>query len=337
MKLYMKKLALLLGSAEPSNNRQLYFVRNKSRILSALPVNFALILAGAVAGIFLSIRARSHRRKSARGCHVAGDSLPLWFAVPYAISIVMFFITSRYRLPVAAILIPHASYGIYCILGNGAQRARHRIAAAGMFIVVFGLSIMNPFNVGGFANSRGYYDLGVDYTHSNYKKAVKAFSTSLTYDPTFAPTWKMRGWTLHKLGHREAAIDDLLMACHIDSTLGATYFTLGVIYQEDGEYEKAKDSYETAIRYVPTDKFALNNLADICMRENDLAKAHALLMKSLSVDPNFKESLYGLGYYYERMGKLELAIQQYSQALPFPGAQARLSIITERREPTENN
>jgi hypothetical protein len=48
VKLYARKTALLLGNSEPSNERQLYFRRQSSRVLTAMRVNFAALLAAAL-------------------------------------------------------------------------------------------------------------------------------------------------------------------------------------------------------------------------------------------------------------------------------------------------
>jgi 4-amino-4-deoxy-L-arabinose transferase-like glycosyltransferase len=113
-KLYLRKLALLLGNSEVSNNRQVYFMRAQSNALKHLPVNFAFILGFSILGLSVVLCRRpagAGDRQNSR--ERLSRLLPLYFAVPYAVSVILFFITSRYRLPICAVLLPYAGCGMH--------------------------------------------------------------------------------------------------------------------------------------------------------------------------------------------------------------------------------
>ena len=97
-RLYVRKLQLLLGNGEASNQEQMYFERNRSAVLSRLPVNFAMILALSAFGLVWLLRVRDRR---ALIMHA--------MAATYALSVLIFFVSSRHRLPFAVFLIPGAA------------------------------------------------------------------------------------------------------------------------------------------------------------------------------------------------------------------------------------
>jgi tetratricopeptide (TPR) repeat protein len=325
-KLYMRKVGLFLGNGEISNNRQLYFIKGRSLVLSLLAVNFAVLLAFGVVGILLLKRDDAKRDPTESSVMLLERALPLHFIIPYAVSVLLFFITSRYRLPVAVLLVPYAAYGIQRIFDRF-RRGQRRSAVIYSIVAmtVFIASIVNPFNVGGAMEARGFYSLGVDYSHNEYDKALEAFNQSIEQDPSFAPAWKMRGWVNYKLGRHADATEDLLESCRLDSNFVDAFYTLGVVYQVRDLHARAGPPYERAITLQPNHRDALTNLADVYMRRGDYDLALPLLERALDIDATFPNAVFGLGSYYEHVGRLEEALDQYRRVAHLPTG--RLGLI----------
>ena len=323
VRLYARKLALFLGNGELSNNRQLYFARGRSLVLRILAVNFALILSLAVVGIIQRNRgAFSASQDSAR----LDRSLPLYFLVPYAVSVIIFFVTSRYRLPVSVFLIPYAAFGISWIVDKFRRAERGpAVRYLAMALVVLVASALNPFNVGGAGEARGFYSLGVDNSHTDFGKALEAFDESIERDPTFAPAWKMRGWVKYRLRSHVEATEDLVEACRLDSTFVDAFYTLGVVYQVRELHDRAGPAYERVIALDPEHKEALTNLADVRMRSGEYDAAFRLLERALKVDPEFANAVFGLGSYYEHTGQPDKAFEQYRAVLHLPAGRLGLT------------
>lgn len=329
-RLYGRKLLLFLGNGEVSNNRQLYFVKERSLALSLLALNFAFLLGFGIAGILL--RNRGIAEKDATPSLRLDRTLPLRVAVPYALSVIAFFVTSRYRLPVSVMLVPFAAHGLLWIF----DRARHGEPATSarwgaLVVVVFVLSLLNPFGVGAAKESRGYYALGVDYSHSDPEAALDAFTRSIDKDPSFAPAWKMRGWVLYRLNQNEEAINDLRRACAIDSSFVDAFYTLGVVYQVEGQHDRAAPLYERVIALDPDHKEALANRADIYMRDGDPESALPLLERAIGVDSTFANAIFGLGTYYEQVGRIDEAIAKYRQIGDIPAGRLGLVLLFVKR------
>ena len=99
---------LFLRGDEIPRNRDLYFARNDSSLLSillwkkGLAFPFGLIAPLALLGLFAFLRTSESPE---------GRLLALFVAC-YALSVVLFFVTGRYRLPAVPVLLLFAAYGV---------------------------------------------------------------------------------------------------------------------------------------------------------------------------------------------------------------------------------
>ncbi|BAY42054.1 ser/thr protein kinase (plasmid) [Nostoc sp. NIES-2111] len=79
--------------------------------------------------------------------------------------------------------------------------------------------------------------------------------------------------------------------------------------------EEAKKYYELAIKYNSQSDVAYNNLGLVCQRLQDfqcVENSYAVLFK---LKPNSWEAHYGLGNFYDDLGKYDLAQEQYNLAI----------------------
>lgn len=325
--LFARKLVLAFGNPEPSNNRQVVFQRRQSRVLTALPVNLSLILGLFGAGVVSLLRHRDRERAALAA--LASHGLPALLGVVYLVAVAAFFVTSRYRLPAVVFLIPLAGLGVERIVAGVRVRAwRGTVGSIAIVVVIYALTAQNPYAVGSLADSRGYYDIGVDYAMADPALALDSFDRSLMADSTYAPAWRMKGRTLEDLNRLDDACSALREACRLDTTSAESFFVLGRVLQKLGRDDAALASYGTAVRLDPTNKFAWNNMADILMRRGNVEEAVPLLESALAVDPEFPNARFGMAYYYERTGQVERALAIYRELRDFEPARARLKRLT---------
>lgn len=324
MQLYVRKAALLLGNGEPSNERQLYFRRRESMVLSFLIINFAFLLATSAVGISTILRKQNDKHES-----TMERSLPFAFMAPYALGILAFFVTSRFRLPVAMFLVPLSAAGLVAVFELFREKNwRVLQLKAVLAVAIFSLSAWNPYGTGAVADARGQYSLGVDYYRTgDYGRARDTLTRALEADSSYAPAWTMRGRSHAHLGDLRAAISDLETACRLDQSSGEPDFQLGVVYQKAGRHDDAERAYLRAIDRDSTRVESFNNLADIYFQRGRVDDAAVYLIRALDVDSTFVNANYGMGYYYEKKGDYTRAAAMYRRALPFQPASARLSAL----------
>jgi tetratricopeptide (TPR) repeat protein len=227
---------------------------------------------------------------------------------------------------VSVLLVPYAAFALLWLYEAFRRR---NIGPAVVYsliaVTIVAGSLANPLGVGGAAEARGFYSLGVDYSHSDYEKALEAFDESIGRDPSFAPAWKMRGWANYKLGRHVAATEDLLQAVRLDSSFVDALYTLGVVYQVREQHERAGPAYERVIVLDPEHKEALTNLADVHMRRGEYELALPLLEGALEVDRAFPNAIFGLGSYYEHVGRSDEAADQYRAIAHLPAGRLGLT------------
>jgi tetratricopeptide (TPR) repeat protein len=344
-KLYFRKALLLLCDVEVSNNFQIYFRRRRSEVLRLLPGNWAILLAFALLGL-LEIRKerpdrgdRLHRRVRSKGCskrlhdRVRHERLlPYGLALFYAGSIWIFFVTSRFRLPVALFLVPGAAFGCLRLTdavanatrGTGRWSALRKSAAV---LAVLVLSSLDPYDVKSVSESRGYYELGVAYHPIDLDRAYEAATRSIEADSTYAAAWLLRGCIAADRGELVSAAADFRRACRIDPTFEDAHYALGVVYDAMGRRKAAMRAYGRAIALRPDHARALVNLANDLMREGRFETAVRYLLRALRAAPEYPNAHFGMGLYMEWKGDLERALEHYARARGMPMARRRMAVV----------
>ena len=85
------------------------------------------------------------------------------------------------------------------------------------------------------------------------------------------------------------------------------YFLLGILYTEEGEPQKARGFFLTALRLQPNSTAVLNNLGFNALSLGDESKAEHYFMEVLRIDPDDTNALYNLAL-------MELKQKKFAQA-----------------------
>lgn len=100
-----------------------------------------------------------------------------------------------------------------------------------------------------------------------------------------------------------------------NTTYSISSFYFEQASRHQAEPEIAKKNYELAIKYNPQDIGAYNNLALLCQELRDLDCVTSNYKKLFKLKPNSWEGHFGLGSFYDDLGKYYLAEQQYKLAI----------------------
>ncbi len=224
------KARLLLVARELPRNEDLYVVRSQSPVLWALTARpggvalpYALLWPLAAAGTFLlwrQWRARSEQAHAA--LTVAGAALML--AAPS----ILFFVSGRYRAPLAPALCVLAALGTQTLLARGASRAAPGAAA----LAVFALSIW-PVR------------LAVDSVH---------FEAELYYAV---------GGRQARLGDDAGAVQAWRHAISLRPNYLEAGFNLGLALERLGRPGEASRTYEALLRWYPQEHLLRERLAQL--------------------------------------------------------------------------
>jgi len=345
LRLLSKKLYYFLNSYEIESNKNLYFFSRWSSLLRLflwdrlLRFPFGIICPLAILGIILNAK---YWRKY---------FLLYAFVFSYMLSVILFFVTSRFRLPVVPFLIILASYSVYWLVDkirNG--QTRPFLISLSILIPLFLITNSNLFGIKETDLSRTYNSLGMVYAKKGqHDAAITIYQKGLEINPTSAELHRNLGRAYWDTGHRNKAVKEYELAISLNLGMAGTYAELGYIYgrmnrdeeafqanrkaleidstqvrahislaflyEKKGLYEQAAKEYQEALRFEPEMADLHNYLGYAYVRLNLKDKALVEFKKALKLDPNYVDAHVNLGSLYLAGGQYQMAITQYNTAL----------------------
>ncbi len=316
----LAKLALAFHHVESQNNLSFDFVRDQVPLLRFNPLDFRLIGPLGLAGLALLGR---------RG----GDRaiLGLGFAAAHLAAMLIFFVSSEYRLPLLVLLIPAA--GAFLIAVVDRLRGGPALPRAAVWLLVLGLVAANRetelthrlssrrvdyLNFATLAEARG-----------DLPQALALLDRALAYDPAFIPALRRQASLARRVGLSElatrteakiAALPAAESGTTEDGGSGATEGGESDIARggesHPGEIDRAVGLYRTG-RYdealaaftnlargqAGDDPRLLNNIGLCLYKLGRLSEAESALRRAHARDPGYTRALSNLGLVLEGAGR----------------------------------
>jgi Tfp pilus assembly protein PilF len=114
-------------------------------------------------------------------------------------------------------------------------------------------------------------------------------------------------------GRYSEAISELSLAASIDPKLTEAHNLLGVAYDKKGFADRARDSFERAVK-MDEDADTLNNLGFSLYQNGNYRAAIDRLKRAAKLAPTDERILNNLGLAYCRLGKIDEAYKAFSRA-----------------------
>ena len=115
-------------------------------------------------------------------------------------------------------------------------------------------------------------------------------------------------------GRINEAISELSTAASLDPRLSEAHNLLGVAYDKKGLADRAKDSYERAVKEEPEDAQTLNNLGFSLYQNGNYRAAVDRLKRAAKLAPTDERILNNLGLALCRLGKFQDAFKNFARA-----------------------
>jgi len=279
-----RKLILFFDPYEVPLNFEYAFHQQFSWLLRIPLTNFAFLMPFAVLGLVL---AWPERRRFALLYGVVGL---------YTLSVVLFFVSGRYRLMIVPYFIIFGVYGALKLGEAWQKRTRWAAWASLGFVAFLSFSLYSAWKQtqeANFGNEyynlcvahlneghvedaiywgrkaiiadptivNAHYNLGLAlYKRGNYREATKAFEYVVKLDSTEASAWGNLGGLYLLAGKIQKALKSLRRAIALDSTNVTVWLNLGRAYYELGDYEKAWSAWVKALELDPENPIARQNL-----------------------------------------------------------------------------
>jgi Flp pilus assembly protein TadD len=226
--LLVRKFRLFWNHYEIPNHHNKYFLTiHYTSFLAVLVVGFKLIAPLAVVGITLAIMSLGAS---------AVVRLYLGFVAVYMLSLLPFFITARYRLPVVPFLVVFAAVGVWQLIDLLIKKKfRRALIGAGAGVVAVVMVVWPMVD----------YDFGFNHTVMG-----SVYSELATEEPENA------------VEHIENAIIEYKTALELRPLSVDAHYNLGVTYQRIGYFSGAVRELETAVGLQPTHAYASRALSE---------------------------------------------------------------------------
>jgi 4-amino-4-deoxy-L-arabinose transferase-like glycosyltransferase/Tfp pilus assembly protein PilF len=251
VRLLWRKTVLYFNNYEVPDNDDLYSFARYSWVLRLPLVTFDLVFALGVAGMVLL--ARGLRRIS--------------FVVFYfgtAVSVIVFFVLSRYRVPALPALLPFAGAMLPWLSdeyrARSARRGRRGSTfptrlAGGLALIAagFGLTLYPIHHSDSRSEAaQGLVNLGVHYYHDgDTARAVASLEEALRTYPGQAEASRNLGIIMFDRGNTDRAFQLLADAARANPATASTHFFLGRIYEDRGQLDSAANELERAVALAP--------------------------------------------------------------------------------------
>ncbi len=305
------KAFLLVRGEEIKRNQDVYFARTYSWLLGVLlwkihhfAVPFGLLGPLAAVGMVLAWRRRPQ----------AG--LLLLCTGAYSASLLLFFVTSRYRLPLVPLLLPFAGYALVWLVQQG-RASQWRLLGSGVVVVVLlamvsnaGLRPADPL-----ADAEIHFELGrVQAQQGQYAAAVRSFGTAVQLDPNYLRARHNLGAALaamRRYREAEAVYQRALAQAPDDQGL---HLNLAALYRATGRYEQAVEHYRRVLA-TKADAAVFLSLGRVYESMGATEQARHAFAAALSDDEVRAQAANALGLIAVRQGSLERAVDYFAMAL----------------------
>jgi tetratricopeptide (TPR) repeat protein/4-amino-4-deoxy-L-arabinose transferase-like glycosyltransferase len=299
-----RKALCALNAREIPRNVDIYVHDRFSNLLSVLcwrwgsfGFPFGLVAPLAVVGMVVApkLGSPSARIRLRR-------ALPMWFALLYGASVVLFFVTARYRLPAVCVAVLFAAVAIVWFWQQWTSKKetssrRVRIAAGLAFVVsalVVNLPIRTPTDDVDF-EAELYLSVGAEELKLGMlRDAREHLSKALELDPDHAVTYVHLGDLSGRLGHQEEAELHYRRTALLNPDSANARTNMGALLSQQQRYTEAVEWFLEALKRDPTSPGARAGLmGDFIVGKDakDRGSALARFADALIIHERYKEAI----------------------------------------------
>ena len=321
LKLLIKKLYLFWNRFEISNNQDIYFFRRYTSLIHILPLGFWFIGPLGLVGMILSMLVVGGRRAKIGSGQLKDQrekvSLPILFVFSYMVTVVMFFVTARFRLPAIPFLIIFSGFSLVWLAEKVLEK---NISSVRVFLLILApllfLTNSNAYHLGVGDFSQAHFSLGNVYLkQGKLDLALKEYDSVLVLNPHLSRAHLNRGMVFFRRGEYDNAEKEFLTELELNPDEDKAYNNLSAIYLQQGLYDKTEQMAKRAVQLKSYSPNAYMNLALSYWKNGGTQKAKQVLIQGLSnVQPFFEGQLL-LGEIYLAEGKSDSAIERFERVI----------------------
>lgn len=354
--LLLRKVALYFNGYEVPQIESYEMAKERFPALRLLFVNFWLLISLALMGMLYSAREwRKH-------------FFLYGYFFAYSLSIILFFVTARYRVQIAPVACLFAAYALVSVLPRAVVNLRHQLLPIVLFVAIVVSTRPALFALPGddvrwrelTHEARRWSKVGnqakaieemnkaieihPDYVDSyiqraviykeggNLFKAVDDFAKAIDLNPNIPSVQYDFAQSLRQLGMYQPAVEAYLKAIELSPRMLEAYNNLGITFRELKMYPDAIKYFEIVIDMNPGHIKAYNNLGAAYAESNQPDKAIDVLRKAIEMDPGYANSYKNLAMVYVQKQRVREAAGTLEKYLSMkPGDRAAQDVYQKLR------
>ncbi len=287
LKLMGRKIIYFWKGYEIGNNQSIYLYKNFSSLFNSLLGKFGIYfpfgLMGPLSILGLLICLKDLRK------HL----LVYLFILSYSASVIIFFICSRYRMPILPFLIMFGSFFIWWLFQKIKNRKTFPLVISLVVVAILLMTLNTKLeNLVGPQAFIDHYVLGISYQNlGKLDLALEEYKTSLKYRPDYAPPRNNLANIYAQLGKTDLAVEEYKKAILSDSSYEKSYYNLAILYHKKGKSDFAIQYYLKAIEVNQRYELAHLNLGRVYHKKGLVESAKEEWQKVLELNPDNKEAM----------------------------------------------
>lgn len=322
----LKMLAIFWHSYEVKRNVDIYFFRDFSWLLwTGVVLSFGSVAPLALVGIFLA------RKKM-------GEHMPLLlFLAAHMVSVCLFFVCSRYRLPALPVLLIYAAYTVrWILLKKRAKPLLPHFAAILVLVLLVNIDFFHAKNWDPAENHLFLTEAFLD--RGDLEKATEEVKRALEYNPRYPEAFFFWGEILSKEGKNKKAAEKFKEAIRLCPEHAEARSSLGHAYIRTGLFAEAAGEFKEVLKIIPNKAVNHFSLGYALNQLGKYKEAERAMKEALRLEPGYDEALFGLASAYLKQGDFESAASQMERILEiYPQHRGEVMKLIQPLPPADRN
>ena len=364
LKLTARKAWLFWGPNEIAHNKAVACERRFSPVLGRIPGDFASVLALGLVGVAMLVgrwkgqRARSGPPNGFRRETREVSLLVLLLVLTYFVSVLPFFVSARYRVPIIPFLLLFGAYGVCGVVRLARAGAFKKagvwiVMGVGLYLLADAASAESPRDLAKWHCDRGlalYHQGQVDGAVVEYREALRVSpgykiaqinlaaalgeqgdleeaiaraAEAVRRNPNVAAPHNNLALTLSSAGRTAEAVEHYAKAVELQPDLVEVRFNVAALLLKMGRIDEAVIHLSEAVRLRPDSADAHLQLGDALRRRGRLDEAEEHHGRAVALDPDHLPARLSYAALLAGRGKTEQAVEAYREALRIDPNSAR--------------
>lgn len=246
-------------------------------------------------------------------------AIVILFLVFYPLSIILVFISARYRIPVVPIMVVVAAAGLFGLVEMVKQS---RWVCIGIFVICAAALTLLSSIPGPFPEEKINYEAELYLNLSDTKliqgeneQVINYLEKSLSLVPDNGMTYAGLGTAFLRKGDAKQAIKYYQKALRFKPDSAEVLNSLGAALSSLGELDKAEKYYLRSLEINPYNAIIHVNLGNVLFRKGDCEAAIECYKQAITINPEYTMAYLSRGYVYQQLGQFTAAEKNYLKAL----------------------